>query len=156
MFLPDRTDQPYFTSARLVHACEAAEARLAPLIAVLAPLARTRPEAPVSSDLFAEARQALRPAARLARGMGATPPLPLHGPVTNAGLAARLAIAAELARVFRERYFRFEKATHTRVWYVHAWIANAINERHARAVLEGWIPWDDERPSEPDISRADA
>lgn len=156
MFLPDRTDQPFFTSARLVHACEAAEARLAPLITVLAPLARSRPDAAVSPDLLADARQAFRPTSRLARGLKMAPPLPLHGPVTHAALAARLAIAATQARVFRERYFRFDRDAHARVWFVHAWISSAMRERHAEAMLEGWIPWSDELPSGPKVSHAKA
>ena len=78
--------------------------RIAPLLDILLPLARTRPDAPVPADLLALARRALSASAPVARSLGAPAPLPLHPPVTHAGLAARLVLAARQAKTFRRRH----------------------------------------------------
>jgi hypothetical protein len=140
MFDIDRPDQAVFTTGRLVRSCEAAEARLAPLLSIVQPLARTRPDAAASPELLGLARQALRPARRVAGALALAPVAPLHGPVTHAGLAARLALAAEIAAKFRARYFRPDPRARARVWQVHPWVLHALNERLAEDRLEGRIP----------------
>src|SRR5690606_37470412 len=123
-----------------VRSCEAAEARLAPLLTIVQPLARTRPDALAAPELVALARQALRPARRVTQALGMSPDAPLHPPVTHAGLAARLALAATAAARFRARYFRFDERARAKVWQVHHWRMSALNERLAEARLEGRIP----------------
>ena len=156
MFDFDRPDQPYFTSARLVRSCEAAEARLAPLLAVVTPLARRRPDDPVSAELHGLARSALKPARRVALALALPPGLPLHAPLTHAGLAARLSEAVAQAARFRERYFRFDEGARRKVWFVHTWAVARIAERQAIARLEGRSPDRDAPPPEPKISPGSA
>jgi ABC-type nitrate/sulfonate/bicarbonate transport system substrate-binding protein len=101
------TDHPAIApklTAKLLRACELASAQLEPLVDIVAPLAKSRPDAPVPADLLALARRALRASAPIARWLGAPAPLPLHPPVTHAGLAARLALAAQQATAFRRRH----------------------------------------------------
>lgn len=144
MFDYDRPDQLIHTSARLVRSCEAAEARLVPLLTIVQPLARTKPDAIASPELVALARQALRPARRISEALGMSPDAPLHEPITHAGLAARLALAAEAAARFRARFFRYDQRAHAKVWQVHHWRMIALNERLAEDRLEGRIPWPEE------------
>ena len=143
MFDIDRPDQHVHTTAKLVRSCEAAEARLGPLIGVVAPLARTRPEATVSADLVHLARQALLPARRIGEAIGMSPLPALHEPVSNAALAARLAVAAEHAARFRARFFTYDERARAKVWQVHPWRVHALRERIAFDQLEGKIPWTD-------------
>ena len=113
---------PHATTARLVRAYERAQQRLAPLAEIVAPLAKARPDAPVAADLLALARQALRAIAPVAGSLGAAPPLPLHPPVTHAGLAARLALARQQAAAFRGRYFAYDEDADDIVWHVTEWL----------------------------------
>lgn len=137
MFDIDRPDQLRHTTGRLVRSCEAAEAGLVPLLSVLQPLARTRPDAIVSPELVGMARQALYPARRVSEALAMSPLAPLHAPMTHAGLAARLALAAEATTRFRARYFRHDHRAGFKVWQVHAWRVSALNERLAEDRLEG-------------------
>jgi hypothetical protein len=137
MFDIDRPDQLRMTTGRLVRSCEAAEARLKPLLPVILPLARSRPDALVSGELLGLARQALRPARRIALALALAPLPPLHKPVTHAGLAALLALAAEHTAQFRARYFRFDERARAKVWEVRGWRALATEERIALDALEG-------------------
>jgi hypothetical protein len=140
MFDIDRPDQRVHTTGRLVRSCEAAEARLGPLIAVIATLARSRPDGGVSDDLLTLARQALGPARRITQSLGMAPLPPLHEPMTHAALAARLGLAAEHAARFRDRYFRYDPQARAKVWQVHHWRVHAMGERLAIDQLEGRIP----------------
>jgi hypothetical protein len=99
------TDDPAPTATpKLLRACAQAAAQLEPLEDIVAPLAKARPEAPVTADLLALARRALHAAAPIGQALEAPPLLPLHPPVTHAGLAARLALAAHQAAIFRRRH----------------------------------------------------
>jgi hypothetical protein len=118
MFDIDRPDQPVPAFARLVRSCEAAELRIAPLLTILLPLARTRPDAPVPADLLALARRALSASAPVAKSLDAPAPLPLHPPVTQAGLAARLALAAQRAKTFRRRHSVPEARLEAIAWQI--------------------------------------
>lgn len=118
MFDIDRPDQLVHTTARLVRSCETAEARLNPLIEIVSPLARTRPDAIVSADLLILARQALRAIAPVAMHLEAPAPLPLHPPVTTAGLAARLALAAQQVTTFRHRHRLPENRLQAIAWQI--------------------------------------
>jgi hypothetical protein len=111
-------DRPTQHTHPTVRSCEAAEARLTPLISVVAPLARTRPDAIVSTDLLILARQALRAIAPVAMHLEAPAPLPLHPPVTHAGLAARLALAAQQVTTFRRRHFLPEDRLQAIAWHI--------------------------------------
>jgi hypothetical protein len=137
MFDINRQDQPLHTTARLVRSCEAAEMRLGPLISIVLPLARRWPDATASADLLGLSRQALHPARRVVEGLGMHPLAPLHEPISHAGLAARLVLAAEHAARFRARYFLFDTHARTKVWQVLHWRVRATRERNAVDWLEG-------------------
>ena len=132
----DDPDISIFTTARLVRAYEAAHARLTPLKDIVAPLARSRPDAPVPADLLELARQALRAIAPVAMSLGAPAPLPLHPPVTHAGLAARLALALQQADTFRHRYFGYVDRLEDVVWHVLDWMEEEERRRAVLADLE--------------------
>ena len=95
---------------------------LKPVADIVAPLAKARPDAAVPSDLLALARQALSAIGPVVGALGAAPPLPLHPPVTNAGLAARLALAQQQAATFRSRYYDYDEDADDHVWHVPEWL----------------------------------
>ncbi len=105
-------------TARLVRSCAEATAQLTPLADIVEPLAKSRPDAPVPADLLALARRALRAIAPVAKSLGAPASLPLHPPVTHAGLAARLALAAQQAKTFRRRHFVSDDRLEVIAWHV--------------------------------------
>jgi hypothetical protein len=126
----DHPAQP--VPARLVRACKAAEMRIAPLLDIVSPLARTRPDAAVQADVLVLARQALRAIAPVAMHLGAPAPLPLHPPVTSAGLAARLAVAAQQAQTFRRHHNLPEDRLQAIAWHVEErTLALAAGDRRA-------------------------
>ena len=127
MFDPDRPGRPAYTTARMVRASEAAGTRLLPLVEIVAPLAKSRPDTPVSPDLLALARQALGPLGPVAMLLEAPAPLPLHPPVTNAGLAARLAGAIAQVNAFRRRYLD-HGASGDLIWRVPEWMTDADHD----------------------------
>lgn len=131
----DRPDVPSLTTERLVHACEAAETQVPALIAIVAPHAKSRPDAPVEGDVLQLARRSLRPSHRIARALGAPSPLPLHPPVSNAGLAARLELALTHTRLFRRRYFGYSNLSQTVTWHVRDWLIVAMR-RNAEAAQD--------------------
>lgn len=115
---------PPLTTARLVHDHFDAEARIAAVRAVLAPLAQRTPGGPVPDDLVEEARQALRPATRVAAALGGPKLLPLHVLPTASGLAARLALAAKVVAQFEHLYYReFPSIDEGCHWAVREWLA---------------------------------
>ena len=119
------TDDPDIapeTTAKLVRAYERAQARLRPVAGIVAPLAKARPDAVVPADLLALARQALSAIGPVAGALGAARPLPLHPPVTNAGLAARLALAQQQASAFHSRYYAYDDDADDFVWHVPEWL----------------------------------
>jgi hypothetical protein len=116
MIHPDGpTPQP---APKLVRACERATAQIAPLIDILEPLAKSRPDTLVPADLLALARRALHDIGPVARSLGADAPLPLHPPVTHSGLAARLALADRQARMFRRRHAIPDGRLEAIAWHV--------------------------------------
>lgn len=60
MLDPDAPGIAGYTSAKAVMACKAAALLLLPVAEIVAPLAKSRPDAPASDDLVALARNALR------------------------------------------------------------------------------------------------
>ena len=129
-------DIPVFTTARLVRAHDAARARLTPLTGIVAPLAKSRHDAPVPGDLLVLARQALRAIAPIAMSLGAPAPVPLHAPLTYAGLAAKLALATAQADTFRQRYFGYNHRLAAAVWHVLGWLEEEEKRRAVLADLE--------------------
>jgi hypothetical protein len=107
-------------ATKLVRACAEATAQITPLAEIVEPLAKSRPDAPVPADLLALARRALSTIAPVAKALGAPAPLPLHPPVTHAGLAARRALAAQQARTFRRRHAVSDDPLEVIAWHVEA------------------------------------
>jgi hypothetical protein len=137
-----------FTTAKLVRAYERAHRRLATLAASVAPLAKSRPDVHVPHDLLVPARQALRALAPVVVALGAPPLLPLHPPVTYAGLAVKLALASGYADTFRRRHFGYNERIDDIVWHVVEWLEEEAKRRAVLGDLEdaGLLdgPWDDE------------
>ena len=124
----DAPDTARPVTAKLLRLSQRATAQIAPLIDILEPLARSRPDAPVAADLLVLARRALRAAAPVTMALDAPPPLPLHPPVTHAGLAARLAQAAQQARLFRRRLYVSSDPLDAIAWHI---------EKQVLAVAQG-------------------
>lgn len=142
-FPPEDEHLPRFTTPALVRAHDRAAARLAALAPVLTPLARRWPELPAPADLLDLVREALRPVGPVASALAGEQPLPIHGPVSVAALAARCRLAeAQLAR-YRARYHRWLPLVEAEHWAVRPWITVSLAEAEAEADPE-------DAPPEPD------
>ena len=130
------TDDPAIAprpSAKLRHASTRASAQLAPLVGLIEPLAARRPDAPVPADLLVLARRALKAIGPIAKALGAPPPLPLHPPVTYAGLAARLTLAARHSKTFRRRHFAPDSPLEAIIWHTEDRALAVAADRPRRA-----------------------